>query len=129
MNKKFTGFNLKLVLIIVTVTSVISAITTGVIIYNNDRITAKIGYSDLSNDKELNQFLEVYANILSEYYEDIDKGKLLEKAISAMLNYLGDDYTTYLDNNGAEDLMTSLAGEYTGIGVSINNNDKAISKV
>ncbi len=129
MNKKYNGFSLPWVLIIVVITSIISALTTGVIVYNNNKLSSKISYNDLSNNPELNQFLQVYANILSEYYEDIDKGELLEKAIAGMLNYLGDDYTTYLDDDSTNNLMEQLAGEYEGIGVSINNSDKSISKV
>lgn len=128
MNKS-KGFNLPWILSIVAITSIISALTTGVIIYNNNKITNKVSYTDLSNDKELNQFLEVYANITSEYYEDVNKKELLEKAIAAMMNYLGDDYTSYLDDAETNELVKKLAGEYTGIGVSINNTDKSISKV
>lgn len=129
MNNKSKGFNLAWVLSIVVITSIVSALTTGVIVYNNNKITNKVSYADLSNDKELNEFLEVYANITSEYYEDVNKKELLEKAIAAMMNYLGDDYTSFLDDNETNDLMQKLAGEYTGIGVSINNSDKSISKV
>lgn len=129
MNNKSKGFNLIWVLIIVTITSIISAITTGIIVYNNNKITNKVTYADLSNDEALSEFLEVYANITGEYYEDINRNELLEKAIAAMMNYLGDDYSSYMDSNSTDDLFKKLAGEYTGIGVSINNNDKSISKV
>ncbi len=129
MNNKNHGFSLAWVLIIVVITSIVSALTTGVIVFNNNKIASKITYSDLAKDTSLNQFLEVYANIISEYYEDIDKDKLLEKAIAAMMNYLGDDYTTYLDDSATNELVESLSGEYQGIGVSINNSDKSISKV
>lgn len=122
-------FNLKWILIIVIITSIISALTTGVIIYNNNKIGDKLSYADLSKDEELNQFLQVYANITQEYYQDINKKELLEKAISAMMSYLGDDYTTYLNNSNTSELMNQLAGEYKGIGVSINSDSKAITKV
>lgn len=128
-NKDSKVFNLAWILGIVVVTSIVSALTTGVIIYNNNKIGNKLSYADLSKDEKLNQFLEVYASITSDYYQDINKEELLEKAISAMMNYLGDDYTTYLNNDNTNDLMTQLAGEYTGIGVSINNEDKSITKV
>lgn len=128
-NKNSKVFNLGWILGIVVITSIVSALTTGVIIYNNNKISNKLSYSDLSKDDELNQFLEVYANITSEYYQDVNKKELLEKAISAMMSYLGDDYTTYLNNDNTTDLMTQLAGEYTGIGVAINNEDKSITKV
>lgn len=128
-NKNSKVFNLSWILGIVVVTSIISALTTGVIIYNNNRIGNKLSYSDLSKDEKLNQFLEVYANITSDYYQDVNKEELLEKAISAMMTYLGDDYTTYLNNDNTNDLMTQLAGRYNGIGVAINNEDKSITKV
>ncbi len=129
MAKKFNGFNLMFVLLTVVITSIISAITSGVIVYNNNRLSSKVTYGDLAKDENLNEFLEVYAKITSDYYQDVDKDKLLESAISAMMNYLGDDYTTYLDNETTEDLLTELAGEYKGIGVTINNSDKTISEV
>jgi len=129
MNQKNKGFNLIWVLSIVVITSIISALTTGVIVYNNNKISNKVSYADLSKDQELAQFLKVYANITSEYYQDINKEELLEKAITAMMNYLGDDYTTYLNNENTADLVNQLAGEYTGIGVAINNEDKSITKV
>ncbi len=129
MQNKNQGFKLSWVLIIVAVTSIVSALTTGVIVYNNNKITSKVTYTDLAKDPELNQFLEVYANIISEYYEDIDKEELLTKAIAGMMNYLGDDYSTYLDGEETSNLVDSLSGEYKGIGVSINNADKMITKV
>ena len=127
--KNYKGFNLAWVIGIVIVTSIISAITTGVIVYNNNKLSYDISYGDLSNDKDLNEFLTVYASILSDYYEDIDKGALLDKAIAGMMDYLGDDYTTYLDDESTSELFDSLSGQYTGIGVSINNRDKTIVEV
>lgn len=129
MDKKYKGFNLTWILTTVVITSIISALTTGVIIYNNNKITNKISYSDLSKDENLNQFLEVYSNIISEYYEDIDKKELLEKAIAGMMTYLGDDYSTYLNDKATDSLLDQLTGEYTGIGISINNSNKTITKV
>lgn len=123
------GFNLIWVIGIVTVTSIISAITSGVIVYNNNKLSYDLTYGDLSKDVDLNEFLTVYANILSEYYEDVDKGALLDQAIAGMMDYLGDDYSTYLDDDTTAELFESLSGEYTGIGVSINNSDKSIAKV
>ena len=130
MNKKnYKGFSLAWVIGIVIVTSIISAITSGVIVYNNNRLTYDLTYGDISNDQDLNEFLTVYASILSDYYEDVDKGALLDQAIAGMMNYLGDDYTTYLDDESTAELFDSLSGEYEGIGVSINNNDKSIVEV
>lgn len=128
-NKNYRGFSITWVIGIVVVTSIISAITAGVIVYNNNRLTYDLTYGDLAEDQDLNEFLNVYSNILSNYYEDVDKGVLLDKAIAGMMDYLGDDYTTYLDDESTSELFNSLSGEYQGIGVSINNTDKSIVKV
>ena len=127
--KNYRGFSLAWVIGIVVVTSIISGITTGVIVYNNNRLSYNMTYGDLSDDKELNEFLTIYANILSDYYEDVDTGELLDKAIAGMMDYLGDDYSTYLDDETTAELFESLSGEYKGIGVSINNTDKSIVEV
>jgi len=128
-NNNYRGFKLVTVLIVIAVTSIISALTTGIIMYNNNKITSKISYGDLSKDTELNQFLEVYASIISEYYEDVNKKELLEKAIAAMLNYLGDDYTTYLDEDDTKELATKLAGEYNGVGIAVKSDDTNIKEI
>ena len=71
--KNYRGFSLAWVIGIVVVTSIISALTAGVIVYNNNKLSYDRTYGDLSNDEDLNEFLSVYANILSSYYEDVDK--------------------------------------------------------
>ena len=90
--KENKGFNLISVITIICITSVVSALTAGVIISNNYGLS----YGALAGDKELNEFLKAYSNIVDNYYEDIDKGKMLDSALDAMLEYLGDDYTTLL---------------------------------
>lgn len=120
--KKNKGFNLVSTIIIIIVTAIISGITTGVIMYNSYRQTTGLSYSEIANDPALMEFLEVYSSILDDYYEDIDKEAMLEEAMAAMMNYLGDTYTTYLTEEETEALAEKLAGEYKGIGISIQDN-------
>ena len=120
--RKDKGFNLVSTIIIIIVTAVISGITTGVIMYNGYKQSTGLSYSDITNDPALIEFLEVYSSLLDDYYVDIDKEAMLEEAISAMMNYLGDNYTTYLTEEETEALAEKLAGEYKGIGVSIQDN-------
>ena len=122
--KNSKGFNLISVIIIICITSVVSAITAGIIVTNNYNLS----YSDLSNDKELSDFIKAYSNIVNNYYEDVDKEKMLDSALNAMLNYLGDNYTTYLTDEQRKALEESLQGTYQGIGVEINK-DRVITKV
>lgn len=120
--RKDKGFNLVSTIIIIIVTAIISGITTGVIMYNGYKQSTGLSYSEITNDPALIEFLEVYSSLLDDYYEDIDKEAMLEEAISAMMNYLGDNYTTYLTEEETEALAEKLAGEYRGIGVSIQDN-------
>lgn len=122
--KNSKGFNLISVIIIICITSVVSAVTAGIIVTNNYNLS----YSDLSNDKELSDFIKAYSNIVNNYYENVDKEKMLDSALNAMLNYLGDNYTTYLTDEQRKALEESLQGTYQGIGVEINK-DRVITKV
>lgn len=117
--KKGKGFNLMSVVIIICITSLISAITSGIIVTNN----YDLSYKGLSTDKNLNEFLKVYSNIVNNYYEDIDKEKMLDAAMDAMLNYLGDNYTTYLTKEQRKELEERLAGEYEGLGIKISGRE------
>ena len=122
--KNNKGFNLISVIIIISVTSLISAITAGVIVTNNYNLS----YKDIANDEELTDFLKAYSKIVNNYYEDVDKEKLLDSALNAMLTYLGDNYTTYLTDEQRQALEQSLQGTYQGIGVEINS-DRVITKL
>lgn len=117
--KNNKGFNLFSVIIIICITSVVSALTAGVIISNNYGIS----YKSIVEDKELSEFLRAYSNIVDNYYEDIDKEKMLNSALNAMLDYLGDDYTTYLTDAQKKDLEERLSGSSYGIGVGIKGHE------
>lgn len=115
MHKKEFGL-LNLILVVI-LTSIITSITTGVIIYNNEKNNDLT--STYNNDKDLQEFLSVYKSILDNYYADVNKTKMIDEAISAMMNYLGDDYTTYMNETETEDLAEKLSGTYEGIGVQL----------
>ncbi len=116
MNKK--GYGLSHVIIIIITTAIISAITSGVIITSSFNVNGK-SYSDLVLDENVQEFLEVYAKLSDDYYEDVNKKEMIESAINAMTNYLNETYTTYLESDNANSLMQELNGKYTGIGITI----------
>lgn len=124
--KKVKGFSLKEVILIIVATSLITSMTTGIIVYNQNKLTKNLTYKDLADDQTLNEFLKVYASLIDEYYEDVDKSKLLESAINAMFNYLGEDYSTYMSKDETNTLTEQLDGEYTGIGISLNVENEIV---
>lgn len=116
MNKT-KGFDLVGIIIIIVITSIVASIATGVIMLNNTSNMKKI-----EDDSELQDFIEVYDTLLSKYYDDIDKKAILEAAEEGMLNYLGDKYTTFLNDSEYQEILDELSSTYKGIGVSINGN-------
>lgn len=124
-NKK--GFNLLSVIIVICVTSIVSGLTTGVIVTNSYKNNLGLTYEDLVNDESLNEFLEVYSSIVNNYYEDVDTSAMIDSAVDGMLDYLGEDYTTYLDQNATSELEERLAGSYQGIGIAIK--DRVIDSI
>lgn len=119
-NKCHRGFGLLETIIIIILTSIISGITTGVILYNTYD-SEKVTYTEISDDENLKEFLNVYNSVSNKYYKEVDKKEMLEKAINAMIEYLGDDYTTYLSEEESTILSETLSGKYKGIGVSFKN--------
>lgn len=75
---------------------------------------------------ELSKFINVYDDVTSNYYGDIDKSKMLDDAIDGMINGTGDNYTTYSDKKNTSSFLENIEGTYSGIGCSIrldeNNN-------
>lgn len=116
-------FQLKELIIVVVITSLLTSLTTGVIMYNNNRITNHVSGSDLNQDENLKEFLKVYASLIGDYYAEIDSEAMLEEAIKAMFTYLGEDYSDYLNKDETNALAEKLNGTYKGIGVQIIENN------
>jgi len=87
----------------------------GIIMYGNGT------YSNSS--LSMNEFISAYNEIVDNYYEDVDKDKLLEAGISGMIGYLGDPYSTYFNTDAASDFNEDVEGTYQGIGAEIKFND------
>lgn len=120
--KKTKGFGLLGIVIIMIITSIVSSITTGVIILNSSVNIDGDNVKNISEDKELLEFINVYDTLISKYYDEIDKKGMLKAAEEGMLEFLGDKYTTYLEDSEYNDIMDELSATYSGIGVTIENN-------
>lgn len=110
------GFSIKAVILIIVITSLITSLTTGVILYNNTNLL--LGSTvELTDDANLKEFIRIYNDLNKDYYDKIDRKGMIEEAISAMLDYLDEDYSTYLNKNQTTELENKLNGEYNGIGI------------
>lgn len=76
--------------------------------------------SNITADKNIQNFIEQYNYILENYYGDIDKNELITSAIEGMLSSL-DDYSEFISDD-SNNFEITLEGSYEGIGIGINNN-------
>ncbi len=124
LKKEPVGFSLKAVGIIIVITAIVTSLTTGIIIYNNNKVI--LGGANWKNDDALQEFLKIYNSLDQDYYEDINKTEMVDAAISAMVDYLGEEYSIYLNQNETDNLSDQLSGKFTGIGVSIGQNNTIV---
>ena len=74
--------------------------------------------------------LEMIRDFLSaNYYEDVKDDVLLDGAYRGMVSSMGDVYSEYYDAKEADDVMTSLTGEYSGVGMTFYGNDDGYLEV
>lgn len=113
-------FKLSEVIILIVVTLIIGLIlglSIFKVLYSKDN-----GSVLVSKDEYLSKFIENYNYIVDNYYGDLDKNKLIDSAISGMLDSIGDPYTTYIDEDASNNFNTTLEGSFQGIGVEVVND-------
>lgn len=121
-NKKVIGFNIIEVVIIIIISSLTACVATGIITIGNYRTSAGPTYGELLEDNSIKSFLDVYADVVNGYYENVDKDKAIDSAIAGMMDYLGDKYTTYLNDEQTDTLNDMLEGTFNGIGIYIGSD-------
>ena len=109
------GFKTTEVLFLIILTAMISLLV-GYLL-NNKNINLS------SNDANLKEIIDNYNYIVENYYETIDKSKVVSGAIDGMINSLGDEYSQLLEENTSSNFYINLEGSYDGIGIEITNND------
>jgi len=72
-------------------------------------------------DEHIQNFIKEYNYIIDNYYGDIDKEELLNKALESMVASLDDPYSSFMDD-ASNSAIISLEGSFQGIGVEIIND-------
>ena len=107
-----SSFNLIEVIIIMIITAIFGVFIGSWVAYFKDIDEEVVPVS-------FKEFIDVYDDIVDEYYYDLDDDGLIDAGIKGMLDYLEDPYSSYLDNEDSESLNMELEGEYVGIGATI----------
>lgn len=105
-NKRLTE-----IFIIVLISTFIGMLAGTVAIYTI--ISIDKGNIDVS---KLDEIDSVFDKIVEDYYDTVDKEKLIEGAVSGMLSVL-DANTSYMDKANTTSFNNKMKGEYYGIGV------------
>lgn len=118
--EKKSGFNYAEVIVIMIISLIIGGIVGSMLntmTKNTKTVTKIITNSEIPEG--FDEFLEAYDNIVNNYYEKVDSQELIEAGINGMLEYLGDDYSVYMNKEITEDFNEQVEGKYLGIGVEI----------
>lgn len=107
---------------------IMSGIFIGVIIsLNLTALAAKLGVSELPVD-DLRVFAEVFGKVKSDYVEPIEDKKLINEALTGMLQGL-DPHSAYMDKDAYKDLQAGTQGEFGGLGIEVTMEDGLVKVV
>lgn len=101
--------------ILMVIMTLIIGFCIGLLLNNNNIITKKA----IIKDENLNEFIDNYEYIINNYYEKIDKEKLINSAIDGMMQSLDDPYSMFFDKSESENFQITLDGSYKGVGVQV----------
>ena len=122
-----TGFNLLEVIIIMLVTSLVGILVGCFLSYINFKDSREVSCAEVR--KDIDEFAEVYDDLLNEYYGKVDREGLLKAGIVGMVNYLDDPYSTYFDSADSITLNEDLSGEFVGVGIEVLMGEDSTSVI
>jgi carboxyl-terminal processing protease len=90
--------------------------------------TAGLAAVDARSGPQFGKLMAIYALVKENYVDPVDDDKLLKGAIDGMLASL-DPHSTYLDGPSLQRIETMIDGNYTGLGLSVVEEDGAVKVV
>ena len=78
--------------------------------------------------KQLNLFGDVFQRVQEQYVEEVTDKKLIEAAISGMLQSL-DPHSSYLSPESYKDMQVKTKGKFGGLGIEITMEDGVVKVV
>ena len=90
--------------------------------------TAGLAAVDARSGPQFGKLLAIYQLVKDNYVDQVSDDKLLKGAIDGMLASL-DPHSTYLDGPSLQRIETMIDGNYTGLGLSVVQEDGAVKIV
>jgi carboxyl-terminal processing protease len=92
-------------------------------------LTGAIAKAESSDTyRQLNLFGDIFEHVRAHYVEKPDDSKLVEAAISGMLNGL-DPHSSYMDMKSLRDMQVQTRGEFGGLGIEVTMEDGLVKVV
>ncbi|MPT48899.1 MAG: S41 family peptidase [Sphingobium sp.] len=90
--------------------------------------TAALAEAEGSNYAALDEFMDVFQRVRSDYVEKVDDEKLIRGAIAGMLSSL-DPHSGFLDARDFNNLKAQTEGNYGGLGLTVSMEDGTVKVV
>ncbi|KAI7261085.1 hypothetical protein KC345_g9906, partial [Hortaea werneckii] len=74
-------------------------------------------------DSESKKLGTTISLIESNYYQTVDREKLIDGAVNGMMEALGDPYSNYMGKETAEKFEESIEGSFSGIGAEVSSDN------
>ncbi|WP_042195609.1 S41 family peptidase [Paenibacillus camerounensis] len=74
-------------------------------------------------DKESQKLGTALSLIEDNYYDTVDRNKLIDGAVNGMMEALGDPYSNYMGKETAEKFEESIEGSFSGIGAEVSSDN------
>lgn len=116
VNGKFSMDILDL-LIVIVVTVIVASVSTGLILNFQYRNNLSYLRNDKVTSEYITDFIDIYTDVVDNFYEEVDQEGMINSAIDGMLSFLKDNYSIHLDKDETDQLSESLDGKYRGIGI------------
>ena len=120
MDKNINAFRPLEVSVLLIITCIISLCAGGALYH---RFSGEKGIVDETiHDKALNEFVSNYRDVIENYYGEVDKEEILDAAMKAMIEALGDPHSSFMDEDESRNFNIQVKGSYEGIGIQIAND-------
>ncbi len=104
---------------VILVSTVVGMISGGAAIFTMLDVKEEVPNVNEQANSDFSELNSVYKDIISKYYKDVDKDKLIKGAIDGMMSVLGDPNSSYFDDSEASSFNDRLNGKYIGVGLEI----------
>ncbi len=101
----------------------VAAVSTGLVrVQTSASSTIESLEKDSLDNGSTSKLATIISYIKSYYYQDVEDTDLVDGIYKGLVESLGDDYSAYYTQDEYQDLMTSVTGNYSGIGALLSQN-------